>query len=141
VGAERPAAVISAVVSTLPMGFNKTDHSSGDVVDVRGHVGLWTEGDVSGTKTEVIALHAGALTEYLWVEDAAIERRRLQRIGNGERQMIQAGILQGQEPLLSRAACDEQGTDGEVGSAGEPLASINRAIAASFAEWVRHWTG
>ena len=55
--------------------------------------------------------------------------------------MIQAGVLQRQQPLLSRAAGDEQGTDGEVGSTGEPLASAGRVIAASFAEWVRHWTG
>jgi hypothetical protein len=49
--------------------------------------------------------------------------------------------LQRQQPLLSRTAGDKQGTDGEVGSVGEPLASINLATAASFAEWVRHWTG
>ena len=55
--------------------------------------------------------------------------------------MIQAGVLQRQQPLLSRAAFDEQGTDGEVGSTREPLASISHAIVASFAEWVRHWAG
>ena len=47
-----------------------------------GHVGLWTERDVSGTKTDVITLDSGALMEHLWVEDAAIEPRRFERIGN-----------------------------------------------------------
>src|ERR1700689_4514855 len=55
--------------------------------------------------------------------------------------MIQAGALQRQQLLLSGAARDEQGTDGEIGSAGEPLASIDHSIAASFADYVRHWTG
>ena len=64
------------------IGLNKADHSSGDVVDVGGHVGLWAERDVSGTQTDVITLDSGALMEYLWVEDAAIEPRRFERIRN-----------------------------------------------------------
>ena len=79
------------------IGLDKADHSSGDVVDVRGHVGLWAERYISGAQTDVITLDSGALMEYLWVEDAAIERRRLERIGNSYRQMIQAGALQRQQ--------------------------------------------
>ncbi len=75
--------MISALVSNFAeIGLDKADHSSGDVVDVGGHIGLWAERNISGTQTDVITLDSGALMEYLWVEDAAIEPRRFQRIGN-----------------------------------------------------------
>jgi hypothetical protein len=55
--------------------------------------------------------------------------------------MVQPGVVQWQQMLLSRAAGDEQGTGGECGDAGEPLPSADPVIAGPFGKWLLHETG
>ena len=72
--------------------------------------------------------------EYLRIEDAAVEHRRFQGIGNGDGQMVEPGSVQREQPLLSGTAGDEQKTSGKSGGTGEPLAAADGRMARSFAK-------